>query len=80
MPDFRGTAGNDTINQATLGSVSAGQVIYGEAGDDSITTTTALVEGGAGNDTISGASNTEVIYWHSPAGVSVNLAVRRQMF
>lgn len=74
MADFHGGAGADTINQATLTNLTSGQVIYGEGGEDSITATTAQVQGGAGNDTISGSATTIVVYWNSPAGISANLA------
>lgn len=72
--EYHGTAGNDTIDQATL-LLPDGSDIYGEAGDDIITLKNGKAIGGAGNNTITGTSADAVaVYWASPAGVTVNLA------
>lgn len=72
--DFHGTSGNDTINQKNLG-IAAGDALYGEDGDDTITLYDGKAIGGAGNNTlISTGADTTVVYWNSPQGVTVNLA------
>lgn len=71
--EYHGTASGDTIDQDKQG-IGAGAVIYGEAGDDTITVSNALAIGGPGNDTIIGAGPfPTVAYWDSPSGVTVDL-------
>ncbi len=74
MADYHGTAGADTLDQVALG-LADGTNIYGEGGDDVIVIRNGNAVGGAGNDTIRGASaNASIAYWTSTAGVTVNLA------
>ena len=72
--EYRGTAGNDTIDQRRDG-IADGATIYGGDGDDSITLANGHADGGKGNDTIiaSGDGWVEAVYWDSPAGVIVDL-------
>lgn len=71
--DYKGTDGNDTINQKTLG-IANGANILGGKGDDSITYFDGNAIGEAGNDTIT-AENiwASAAYWYSPAGIKANL-------
>ena len=71
--DYHGTTGNDILDQAKLG-IPDGSFIYGDAGDDTITTSGANVDGGPGNDTIISTNRApSVVYWDSPKGVTVDL-------
>lgn len=72
--DYQGTAGNDNLDQATLG-LPAGSNIFGGAGNDTITIGVGNAIGEAGNDTIVGAGDyAGAAYWNSPAAVTINLA------
>lgn len=77
--DYKGTSGNDDIDQAIHG-LPDGTNIYGGAGDDTITVRLGNALGEAGNDTIIGlgpignGNYAGATYWNSPAGVRVNLA------
>lgn len=71
--DYHGTSLNDTIDQTKLG-IPENSAIYGEGGDDVISAGFANVDGGPGNDTITGVkSNTAAVYWDSPSAVKVDL-------
>lgn len=71
--EFHGTPNNDQIDQDKQ-AIPAGSVIYGEAGDDTITVSNGIAIGGAGNDTLIAAGDwATVAYWDSPAGVTVDL-------
>ncbi len=72
--DYRGTAGNDDIDQRRDG-IPEGSVIYGGDGDDTIGLDNALADGGRGNDTIVNRAQgwATAAYWDSPAGVHVDL-------
>jgi hypothetical protein len=74
MAEYHGTPGNDDLSQAALG-LAPGSLIFGEGGDDRIAVTQGAAVGGAGNDTITGASRTSAaLYWDAATAVSVNLA------
>lgn len=72
--EFRGTAGNDDIDQRRDG-IPDGTVIYGGDGDDRIVLASGQADGGRGNDTIVGGGDgwTELVYWDSPSSVLVDL-------
>ncbi|WP_296948890.1 FG-GAP-like repeat-containing protein [uncultured Massilia sp.] len=72
--DYRGSAGNDDIDQRRDG-IPQGAVIYGGDGDDTIGLDDALADGGRGNDTIVNRARgwATAVYWDSPAGVRVDL-------
>ncbi|HEU4851387.1 MAG TPA: FG-GAP-like repeat-containing protein [Telluria sp.] len=72
--NYQGTAGDDNLDQATLG-LPAGSNIYGGAGNDTIKVSVGNALGEAGNDTIIGTGDyAAAAYWNSPAGVVANLA------
>ena len=74
MADYHGASGADTLDQVALG-IADWSSIYGEAGDDLITIRNATAIGGAGNDTIRGATTgSGIAYWTSTSGVTINLA------
>lgn len=71
--DYKGTDGNDTIDQKTLG-ISNGSNIFGGKGDDNITFFDGNAIGEAGNDTITAQNSwATVAYWSAPAGIKANL-------
>lgn len=71
--DYHGTPNNDQIDQDKQG-IPAGTVIYGDAGDDTITLSNGIAIGGPGNDTLIATTDwATVAYWDSPAGVTVDL-------
>jgi hypothetical protein len=71
--DYKGTDGNDTINQKTLG-IANGSNIFGGKGDDNITYFDGNAIGEAGNDTITAENGwASAAYWYSPAGIRANL-------
>lgn len=73
--DYNGTSGPDVIDQDALG-VTDWRNYFGLGGDDIFRLRTGIAIGGAGNDTIRpiGTGRTEVAYWDSPAGITVDLA------
>ncbi len=74
MADYRGTDGNDNIDQDKLG-LPAGTNIFGGKGDDTIVISNGNASGGEGNDTITSLQRwAGVAYWDSPSGIKVNLA------
>jgi hypothetical protein len=71
--DYHGTSGDDTLDQKALG-LADGITIFGEKGNDKITSSGNMV-GGAGNDTLTATTEWgTAAYWDSPAGIDVNLA------
>jgi hypothetical protein len=71
--DYHGTPKDDQIDQDKQG-ITAGTVIYGEAGADTITVSNGIAIGGPGNDTVIAAGDWATAgYWDSPAGVTVDL-------
>lgn len=74
MADYRGTDGNDSIDQDKLG-LPGGTNIFGGKGDDTIIVSSGTAVGEQGNDTITAANGwAGVAYWGSPSGVKVDLA------
>src|SRR4051812_31073294 len=74
MSEYHGTAGDDVINEASLG-FSDNATIFAGAGNDSVTVAFGGVLGQAGNDTLTGSTRwSTAIYWDSPAPVTVNFA------
>lgn len=74
MADYRGTDGNDSIDQDKLG-LPGGTNIFGGKGDDTIIISAGTAVGEQGNDTITAANGwAGVAYWGSPSGVKVDLA------
>lgn len=73
MSDYRGTSGNDVIDNRVL-NLGPGDNIYGEAGDDRLISTsfTNLV-GGPGNDTLEGGGVALAVYWYAQSPVTVDL-------
>jgi hypothetical protein len=72
--DFRGTNGDDVINQATLGLADFTN-IYGGDGNDIITLANGSALGQRGNDTIIGAlGSSSAVYWDSPVGINADLS------
>lgn len=76
-----GASGNDTIDGGAGNDVIRGGAgdnwLHGGAGADTITGGEARdwIEGGAGADSmVGGGYHGHLIYWNSPAGVTVNLA------
>jgi hypothetical protein len=71
--DYHGTPQNDQIDQDKQ-AIPPGTVIYGDAGDDTITLSNGLAIGGPGNDTVIATTDwATVAYWNSPKGVRVDL-------
>ncbi|MFN5759215.1 MAG: hypothetical protein ACK440_06440, partial [Sphingomonadaceae bacterium] len=73
MADYRGTSGNDVIDNRVL-KLGPGDNIYGEAGDDRLISAsfTNLV-GGPGNDTLEGGGVAMAVYWSAFNSVTVDL-------
>ncbi len=75
MADYNGTEGDDDINADVL-KIAAWTTIYGLGGNDKISARGGNVNGGPGNDIITGLeANTTAIYWNSPPGVKIDLAL-----
>ncbi|HEU4851386.1 MAG TPA: FG-GAP-like repeat-containing protein [Telluria sp.] len=70
--EYRGTDGNDNIDQATLG-LPDGIIVYGGKGNDTITIARGNVLGEAGNDTIRTTAGATAAYWNSPSAIDANL-------
>jgi hypothetical protein len=71
--EYRGTPNDDMIDQDKQ-SIPAGSVIYGEAGNDTISVSIGNAIGGRGNDTIvANGPFATAAYWDSPTGVTVDL-------
>jgi hypothetical protein len=71
---YYGTSLNDNINQDDL-KLPDWSVIYGGAGDDTITLKSGTAVGDAGNDLIIGTSGgSMVVYWTSPSGIIADLS------
>jgi hypothetical protein len=74
MADFSGTSGDDVLDQARLGLADWSGTIKGLAGNDKLSGGAIHLQGGAGNDVLTGLSgSTTVNYYDAPRGVSVNL-------
>lgn len=72
--EYKGTSGNDTLDQAKL-NLPNGVHIFGGDGDDTITFSNGIANGDAGNDTLIATSpDATIAYWNAPRGVTVNLA------
>jgi hypothetical protein len=72
--DYRGTKGDDKIDQKAMG-LPDGTNIFGDEGNDTITIGTGNAIGGPGNDTIIGTTQwAAAAYWDSPTGIDANLA------
>jgi hypothetical protein len=75
MSDYRGTEGDDDINADVL-KIAPWTTIYGLGGNDKISARGGNVNGGPGDDIITGLEfNTTAIYWNSPQGVKIDLAL-----
>ena len=72
MATYSGTGNNDNINAATLNLADWTNIDAG-AGDDTVSAGKQNVELGPGNDRLTGTINTSLVYWSSPAGVTVDL-------
>ena len=73
MAVYKGTTGPDTIDQAKLGLADWSD-IQGLAGNDTITGGNVRIDGGAGDDLITGSTPfTTVVYWSSPTGIQGDL-------
>ncbi len=73
MADYRGTSGNDVIDNRVL-KLGPADNIYGEAGDDRlISETLTNLVGGAGNDTLDGGGVAMAVYWSASGPVTVDL-------
>jgi len=71
--EYRGTAGNDDLDQEKLG-LPFGTLILGGDGDDKITVRNAVANGGKGNDVLVQSGYYAFIsYADSPSAVRVNL-------
>lgn len=74
MADFLGTLGDDVLDQARLGLADWSGTIKGLSGNDKLSGGAIHLQGGAGNDVLTGLSgSTTVNYYDAPRGVSVNL-------
>jgi hypothetical protein len=74
MADFAGTSGDDVLDQTQLGLADWSGTIKGLAGNDKLSGGSIHLQGGPGNDVLTGRnSNTTVNYYDTPSGVSVNL-------
>ena len=71
--NYRGTTGDDILDQATLG-LTDWPTIYGDSGNDRITIGAGIANGERGNDTIIGTSPLSTVAFWSPGGVVVDLA------
>lgn len=73
MADYRGTPGNDTLDNRVL-KLGGGDNIFGEGGDDIlISTTQTNLSGGPGNDRIDGGGVAMATYWSAKTAVIVDL-------
>jgi hypothetical protein len=73
MTDYRGTSGNDIIDNRIL-KLGPGDNIYGEAGDDRlISATFTNLVGGPGNDILEGGGVAMAVYWTAQSPVTVDL-------
>lgn len=74
MADYLGTNGDDVLDQVKLGLADWSGIIRGLAGSDYLTGGAIHLQGGPGNDVLTGtSSNTTVNYYDAPSGVIVNL-------
>lgn len=73
MTDYRGTAGNDVIDNRVL-NLGPADNLYGEAGDDRlISASMTNLVGGSGNDTLEGGGVALAVYWSAIHPVTVDL-------
>ena len=75
MADYLGTTGDDVLDQKMLGLADWSGTIRGLAGNDQLIGGSIHLQGGSGNDTLTGTNSFATVnYWDSPAGVRVNLS------